>query len=120
MPPITTQRVNPSPKIIQPDNTPLKNKSKWGYRKHDPNEVVTCGISCNRRARHCDNTRIDLDVAAGDLITTVIAAAKEVHWTLDWTDPKTPDGRFQTLSCNVSAPMGARCRLLESRFPKWN
>ena len=53
--------------------------------------------------RFLGNTRIDLEVACGDLIATVIDTAKEVHLTLDWTDPKTKDGRFQTLSCNVRA-----------------
>ena len=53
--------------------------------------------------RFLGNTRIDLEVACGDLISTVIGTAKEVHLTLDWTDPKTKDGRFQTLSCNVRA-----------------
>ena len=53
--------------------------------------------------RFLGNARIDLEVACGDLIATVIGSAQEVHLTRDWTNPKTRDGRFQTLSCNVRA-----------------
>ncbi len=66
-------------------------------------QTTSAKHAIKRVDRFLGNTRIDLEVACGDLITTVIGAAKEVHLTLDWTDPKTPDGRFQTLSCNVRA-----------------
>ena len=33
----------------------------------------------------------------------VIGSAREVYLTLDWTDPKTKDGQFHTLRCNVRA-----------------
>ena len=46
---------------------------------------------------------IDLEVACGDLMATVIGSAREVYLTLDWTEPKTKDGQFQTLRCNVRA-----------------
>lgn len=46
---------------------------------------------------------IDLEVACGDLMATVIGSAREVYLTLDWTDPKTKDGQFHTLRCNVRA-----------------
>ena len=36
-------------------------------------------------------------------MATVIGTAERAFLTLDWTDPKTKDGRFQTLSINVRA-----------------
>ena len=53
--------------------------------------------------RFLGNEGIDLEVACGDLMATVIGSAREVYLTLDWTDPKTKDGQFHTLSCNVRA-----------------
>ena len=68
-------------------------------------QTTSAKHAIKRVDRFLGNTRIDLEVACGDLITTVIGAAKAVHVTLDWTDPKTPDGRFQTLSCNLLRPL---------------
>lgn len=53
--------------------------------------------------RFLGNVGLDLEVACGDLMHTVIGSADTVYLTLDWTDPKTPDGRFQTLSVHVRA-----------------
>ena len=53
--------------------------------------------------RFVGNARIDLEVACGDLIETVIGSARQVYLTLDWTDPKTKDGQFQILSIHVRA-----------------
>ena len=49
------------------------------------------------------NPGMDREVAVGDLMATVIGSAASVYLTLDWTDPKTKDGRFQILSVTVRA-----------------
>ncbi len=66
-------------------------------------QTTSAKHAIKRVDRFLGNTRIDLEVACGNLITAVIGAAKEVQVTRDWTDPKTPDERCQTLSCNVRA-----------------
>ena len=53
--------------------------------------------------RFLGNAGLDLEVAGGDLMNTIIGSARTVYLTLDWTDPKTKDGRFQTLSIHVRA-----------------
>jgi hypothetical protein len=53
--------------------------------------------------RFLGNGRIDLEVACGDLIAQVVGTAAAVFLTLDWTDLKTPDHAYQTLSCHVRA-----------------
>jgi hypothetical protein len=53
--------------------------------------------------RFLGNSRIDMAVAFGDLIDTVVGSARTVYLTLDWTDPKTKDQRFQILSIHVRA-----------------
>lgn len=53
--------------------------------------------------RFLGNAGLDLEVACGDLIHTIIGSARTVYLTLDWTDPKTKDRRFQTLSIHVRA-----------------
>lgn len=65
--------------------------------------TTTAKHAIKRVDRFVGNTGIDLEVACGDLITTVIGAARTVYLTLDWTDPKTRDGTFQILSLNVRA-----------------
>ena len=64
---------------------------------------TTAKHAIKRVDRFLGNVGIDLEVACGDLIQTVIGAARLVHLTLDWTDPKTKEGRFQTLSIHVRA-----------------
>lgn len=51
--------------------------------------------------RFLGNPRINMAVAQGDLIQTVIGDASEVVLTLDWTDPK--DGVHQILALNLRA-----------------
>lgn len=53
--------------------------------------------------RFLGNLGVDLEVACGDLLPTVIGSARLIYLTLDWTDPKTKDGVFQTLSINLRA-----------------
>ena len=65
--------------------------------------TTTAKYAIKRVDRFLGNLGIDRDVACGDLITTVIGSARSVYLTLDWTDPKTKDGRFQTLSIHVRA-----------------
>ena len=65
--------------------------------------TTTAKHAIKRVDRFVGNSGLDLDVACGDLIATVIGAARRVFLTLDWTDPKTKEGRFQTLSINVRA-----------------
>lgn len=75
--------------------------------------ATTAKHAIKRVDRFLGNTRIDLEVACGDLLTTVMGSAQEVHLTLDWTDPKIKDGGFQTLSCNGRAlPILAQGRFL--------
>lgn len=66
-------------------------------------QTTSAKHAIKRVDRFLGNPRIDLEVACGDLITTVVGSARSVYLTLDWTDPKTKDGRFQTLSINVRA-----------------
>jgi hypothetical protein len=68
-------------------------------------QTTSAKHAIKRVDRFLGNRRIDLEVACGDLISTVIGTAKEVYLTLDWTDPKTKDGRFQTLSGSFSYPV---------------
>lgn len=49
--------------------------------------------------RFLGNLRIDMAVAQGNLIHSVIGDATEVLLTLDWTDPK--DGVHQILALNL-------------------
>ena len=65
--------------------------------------TTTAKHAIKRVDRFVGNVGIDLEVACGDLIATVVGSARYVYLTLDWTDPKTKDGRFQTLSINVRA-----------------
>ena len=65
--------------------------------------TTTAKHAIKRVDRFLGNDGIDLEVACGDLIATVIGSATRVFLTLDWTDPKTKEGRFQTLSMNVRA-----------------
>ena len=64
---------------------------------------TTAKHAIKRVHRFLGNVGVDLEVACGDLIRTVVGGAQEVVLTLDWTDPKTKDGRFQTLSINLRA-----------------
>ena len=63
----------------------------------------TAKHAIKRVNRFLGNVGVDLEVACGDLIATVVGGAREVVLTLDWTDPKTKDGQFQTLSINLRA-----------------
>ena len=65
--------------------------------------TTTAKHAIKRVDRFLGNDGIDLEVACGDLIATVIGSATRVFLTLDWTDPKTKEGRFQTLSMTVRA-----------------
>ncbi len=65
--------------------------------------TTTAKHAIKRVDRFLGNMGLDLEVACGDLIATVIGAARTVYLTLDWTDPKTKDGTFQILSINVRA-----------------
>ena len=53
--------------------------------------------------RFIGNAGVDMEVACRDLIETVIGNAREILLTLDWTDPKSKDGQFQTLRMKVRA-----------------
>jgi hypothetical protein len=64
---------------------------------------TTAKHAIKRVNRFLGNTAVNLEVACGDLIATVVGDAQEVVLTLDWTDPKTKDSQFQTLSINLRA-----------------
>lgn len=64
---------------------------------------TTAKHAIKRVDRFLGNQGLDLEVACGDLIATVIGSAQTVYLTLDWTDPKTKDGLFQTVSLPVRA-----------------
>lgn len=65
--------------------------------------TTTAKHAIKRVDRFLGNRGVDMVVAFGDLIETVIGSARQVYLTLDWTDLKTPDKRFQTLSIHVRA-----------------
>ena len=65
--------------------------------------TTTAKHAIKRVDRFLANPGIDMEVAVGDLMATVIGSAASVYLTLDWTDPKTKDGRFQILSITVRA-----------------
>ena len=65
--------------------------------------TTTAEHAIKRIDRFLANPGMDREVAAGDLMATVIGSAASVYLTLDWMDPKTKDGRFQILSINVRA-----------------
>ena len=60
--------------------------------------TTTAKHAIKRVDRFLGNMGLDLEVACGDLIATVIGAARTVYLTLDWSEPKTKDGTFQILS----------------------
>lgn len=64
---------------------------------------TTAKHAIKRVDRFLGNAGIDLEVACGDLMRTVVGTARTIYLTLDWTDPKTTDGLFQTLSIHVRA-----------------
>ena len=66
-------------------------------------QTTTAKHAIKRVDRFLGNLGVDLEVACGDLMATVIGSARTVYLTLDWTDPKTKDGRYQTLSIHVRA-----------------
>ncbi|MDA8193046.1 MAG: hypothetical protein M0Z53_03485 [Thermaerobacter sp.] len=65
--------------------------------------TTTAKPAIKRVDRFLGNLRVDLEVACGDLMTTVMGSARTVYLPWDWTDPKAQDGGFQTLSINVPA-----------------
>jgi len=66
-------------------------------------ETTKVKYAIKRVDRFIGNAGVDMEVACRDLIETVIGNAREILLTLDWTDPKTKDGQFQTVSINVRA-----------------
>ena len=66
-------------------------------------QTTQAKYALKRVDRFIGNAGVDMEVACRDLIETVIGNAREILLTLDWTDPKTKDGQFQTLSMKVRA-----------------
>ena len=64
---------------------------------------TTAKHAIKRVNRFLGNGGVDLEVACGDLIRTVVGGAREVVLTWDGTDPKTKDSQFQTLRINLRA-----------------
>jgi hypothetical protein len=65
--------------------------------------ATTAKHAIKRVNRFLGNRDVNLEVACGDRIATAVGDAREVILTLDWTDPNTKDGKFQTLSLNLRA-----------------
>ena len=57
--------------------------------------TTTAKPAMKRVNRVLGNRDVNLEVAAGDLMATVVGDVREVVLTLDWTDPNTKDGQFQ-------------------------
>jgi hypothetical protein len=66
-------------------------------------QTTTAKHAIKRVDRFLGNRGVDLEVACRDLIQAVIGSTCRIYLTLDWTDPKTKEGLFQTLSINVRA-----------------
>ncbi len=66
-------------------------------------QTTQAKYAMKRVDRFIGNTGVDMEVACRDLIETVIGNAREILRTLDWADPKTQDGPFQTGRMHVRA-----------------
>ena len=79
---------------------PLLGIAKMGH--HLAMAKQTTAKHCIKRVdRFLGNLRIDIEVAQGDLIRTVVGTASRIFLTLDWTEPN--DKVHQILTVNLRA-----------------